>query len=174
MPWSDFSNDVRQLQGMVSAAVRGGLNSFETVQYLGESARAAGLKFGFETYTSVSKLWAVENRIYRGAQELQAAWRDVERTGIDQGITGRMINPAPWSPSLTDWNLNQRVGAKMQYTVDTPEGPMTRWWTQNYRTDQLQTVGQLMEDAQLRIDTSGTESPPTEATLTGYAELIWR
>lgn len=173
MPWSDFDPSVRQFSGLIQFAAANRYGVFQTNALLKLSADAAGLSTSFQTYSSASKLYGSFSRVNRGIAEFAQAFRTFQATGQDQGITDAMISQPPWAPSPGDWNVLQKVSVRAEFQVETPEGPLTSWFTLDKTRQQLTTVGALTADLQLEIDTSGTESPPMDATLTGNVEITW-
>lgn len=174
MPWSDYSNNVRDLSGFIQWAVQNGYRTTDVTSAARDIWAALGVKASFQDYTNLAQLYGQHSRSYQAAVSFQSAVTEVQRTGIDQAITGNMIQPMPWSPSLSDWQLNPRIGADVQYTIDTPFGPETHYFTINLQASDLQSVGGFMDDAQLGVDISDTESPPSDATLTGFVRFRMR
>lgn len=173
MPWSDYDPSVRQISGLIAFAAGERYGTAQTASLLKLSAEAAGIPTSFATYRDTFRLYSVYSRAAQGMAEFAAAFDTFQRTGQDQGITGTMLNPLPWSPSPGDWNIGQGVTARVEYTVETPEGPLSSWFTLGFTRPQLTTVGALIDEAQLTLETSGTESPPLDASLTGNVELSW-
>lgn len=173
MPWSDYDETVKQFSGLIQLAAEERYGTAQTNALLKLSADAAGLPTSFRTYTDATRLYASFSRVDRGVSEFRGAYDTYQRTGLDQGITGNMVSAPPWAPSPADWNISQRVTARVEYQVQTPEGPLSSWFSLGFTRPQLTTVGALIDQAQLTLDTSGTDSPPIDATLTGNVELTW-
>lgn len=171
MPWSNYADALRQFSGYLSGALERGLTQQDVFQEISANARAAGIPLGFSDYSSLASLYSDYNRMNRAGTTLSESIAAFSSTGIDRSITGEMIGFAPWSPSLPDYLATGRLSARVQYEIATPEGPVQSWFTLDYRLSDLTTVGALLQDAQDFVDTSTTQSPPIEATLTGHVVL---
>lgn len=171
MPWSDYNDALRQFSGYLSGALDRGLTQQDVFQEISANAQAAGIGLGFADYSSLASLYSQYNRMNRAGNALSGAIAAAQQTGIDRSITGDMIGFAPWSPSLPDYLTSGRLSARVQYEIATPEGPVQGWFTLDYRLSDLTTVTALLQDAQDFLDTSTTQSPPMDATLTGHVVL---
>lgn len=171
MPWSDYDETVKQFSGLIQLAAHEGIGTALTNSLLKASADAAGLKTSFATYRDATRLYSSFSQGEHATDRFAAALDTLNRTGIDQGVTGDMIGRMPWSPDDNVWNLGQRVTARVEYRVATPFGPETSFFSLSYTRSQLTTVGAVVDDAQSFLDSSGTESPPVVAVLTGRVEF---
>ena len=171
MPWSDYHPSVKQFAGLVSEAAEARIGTAQTNAFLKLAADAAGIATQFATFTSVPRLYRDFLKGTFAVDEFRGALDTFQRTGQDQGITGSMIAALPWSPGDAEWNLSQRVTARVEYQVSSPFGPIKSWFSLSYTLPQLTTVGSLHNDAQQVVDSSGTESPPLDAQLTGNTQL---
>lgn len=165
LPWTDYPSGIRQFSGLVQAAAEARFGAAATNELIAQAARDAKITLSFSDYTGLARLYGsfVEVRGRRGAIADAAA--TFGRTGLDQGITAAMISRPPWAPSDTTWSQNPYVLVKGRYLQDTPEGPVTGYFSHRYRLSEVNTVGQVATDMQAQMEQGAGGTDLTGAAL---------
>lgn len=173
MPWTDYPTDVRQFKGLIQAAANERFGSAATVELVASAAKDAGLKLSFQSYSAIAKLYGDFSSQRVTQETLAATAATIERTGIDQGITSSMIAQAPWSPGLSPSGGPRFVLVTGAYTMPSPEGEITGFFTHRYNLAEVHTYGQLMSDLQLQAEVNAGGTDLSNATVTGISGIEW-
>lgn len=173
MPWSDYPKDIRQFSTLIHQAAEARFGAAATVQIVAAAAKDAGITLGFDAYSAVSRLYGSWVAVRGSREAISDASNVVGRTGIDQGITGAMISRAPWSPTVSSTAQNPFVLVKGRYTMDSPTGPITGYFTNRYRLNELTTVSAVMSDMQAQMDFSNQSPDLSQASLEELVSMEW-
>lgn len=173
MPWSDYPTDVRQFSGLIQAAAEQRFGSAATVQIISEAAGAAGISLSFQSYSAIASMYGqfVGTRESKGT--LTSTQETVQRTGLDQSITADMISRPPWSPDARTWSTSQFVLVKATYSMDTPEGPVSGYFSHRYHLSQVNTINQTLADLQAQIDLGSGGTNLEGAQLDSIVGIEW-
>ena len=174
MPLSDYEPGTRGVFGYLENAMQRFLPSQDMLQEIAANARAAGITLGFRDYSSLLSAYSVFGGMRRALSEFGSALERYHQTGIDTSVTGEMIAQAPWSAPVDQFAITGALRVRVEYNLETPEGPQLRWLSLDYRNSDLTTVGSLERDAQDFVEQAPGGSPPPGAELTGRFQLLVR
>jgi hypothetical protein len=173
VPWSDYPKDIRPFSGLVQAAAEARFGAAATVQLISQAARDAGIKLSFQSFSGISKLYGSYVGVRNARSAVAQASEVVNRTGIDQGITGAMISRAPYSPSLSTSAVSPFVLVKGRYTMDSPTGPLEGFFTHQYRLSEVNTISGVIADMQAQMENSNTSPDLSQAQLEELVSIEW-
>jgi len=173
VPWSDYPKDIRQFSSLIHQAAEARFGAAATVQIVSQAAKDAGITLGFDAYSAVSRLYGSWVSVRSSRESVSSASSVVTRTGLDQGISGAMISRAPWSPTVSSSQSNPFVLVKGRYTMQSPTGPVTGFFTHQYRLSELTTISAVMSDMQAQMDFSNQSPDLSQASLEELVSLEW-
>lgn len=173
MPLADYHPAIRPYTGLIEWAVNNGLTATQTRDTLKATLDQEGVSLPFSAYPSVFAWYRNFKGVQTRAAGIAAQIEQVRQSGQDQAISANNIGPAPWGPALSEWSANQRLRALVPWSVETPLGREGGYFPIDFGAGRLQTIGQLLEEAQTRAGTSGTDSPPMDAELGDDIQVLW-
>lgn len=173
MPWKDYPADVRQFKGLIEAAAHERFGSAATIELVAKAAGDAGVKLGFASYSSIARMYGELAGVRESANALRSAADTVARTGIDQGVTADMIARPPWGPSVASTTLAPFVLVKGRYTMPSPEGTITSYYTHRYLLHEIHTIGQVMTDLQQQMEQNVGGTDLDGAVLDSIVGIEW-
>lgn len=165
MPLADYHPDIRPYTGLIEWAVNNGLTATQTRDTLKATLDQEGVVLPFSAYPSVFAWYRDFKGVQVRAQRVADQISSYRQSGLDQAIEARNIGSAPWGPSESEWAGSGRLRALVPWSVDTPTGRVGAYFPIDFGAGRLQTIAQLLDEAELRRDTSGTGSPPLDAEL---------
>jgi len=140
-------------------------------QVISEAAKAAGITLSFADYTGLSRLYGDYVRGRSSREVLADAQAQLGRTGIDSGIDSRMVWTPPYGPSVTAAGPSPWLLVKVEYTRETPLGPVTGVFSHLYHQSELHTVGGVLADVQAQMDASVGDTDLQGAEATGLLSI---
>lgn len=173
MPWKDYPVDVRQFKGLIEAAAHERFGSAGAVELVSKAAAAAGVKLGFASYSGIAKMYGELVGVREAGNALRSAADVAARTGIDQGVTAQMISRPPWAPDVASTTLNPFVLVKGRYSMPSPEGTITSYFTHRYLISEIHTLGQVKADMQAQMEQNVGGTNLDGATLDEVVGIEW-
>lgn len=173
MPWKDYPTDVRQFSGLVRDAAMQRFGSAAAVELVADAAKAADIKLSFQSYSSIAKLYGEFVGVRTTRETLTATGETIARTGIDQAITADVIARPPWAPDVRVTATNPFMLVTGRYTMDSPEGPITGYFSHRYSAAEVHTYNQVLTDMQLQMELGAGGTDLSGATLETITGIEW-
>jgi hypothetical protein len=173
VPWSDYPTEVRQFSSLVQSAALARFGSAATVELISNAAKDAGVPLRFQSYSAIAKLYGEFATMRESSNTLGSTLQTVQRTGLDQSITADMIARPPWAPTFRDLSLSPFVLVKGTYSMETPEGPVSGYFSHRYNLADVHTINQVMGDMQLQMEQGAGGTNLDGATLDSIVGIEW-
>lgn len=173
MPWSDYPANVRQFKTLVESAAYARFGSAATVEAVSLAARDARISLSFADYSSIAKMYGEWVGVRNSNEVVANATAESRRTGFDVGIDASMIGRPPYAPSPADTIVNPFVLVTGRFVGESPEGPITSFFSHRYHISELHTLQQIEADLGAQVEQIGPAVNSFEPQLQEIVSMEW-